>query len=317
MCNVCRGVSFAPFNLTKLAWSKAALHISNEVATTCSEQLYLTARVGSDSSNGEVYASQMGAVKIMMPGTESRKELQIAVYLSKRGACVPQVLATGTCALATVNPATAFGKQVRERHHRAELRTLHTAGRLAISKRSAGGRHLKLPIQDLCTGLPVDQVAAVFASDQCNVTVLVSELCYCDINYLVTHPSEPLRSLELFAAILVQCVDCMLELFHATVSHNDLHFGNFLIRKSQCRQCSVLVHDFGMSELNCHCYKAYIWNAEKFIDAVSATGYAGDLVDRALAIVRTPKHMDEVEGSLAELRQLFEVYAAASIDLTV
>lgn len=279
----------------------------------------LIRRIGSPSANGVVYdvawpmSDHHGALKIMIPGEEAAHEISVATHLSSlvrhdRATRFPQVYTTATCDDTRIDIATPFGSDLRDRHLRRRLadEALVSANVTDRDKTRIRRAWRYMTFTELGRHTEEATVKAIMSSTSYTSTVMVSEILYSDVNYLIRHPSRPLAHTSFFAHIIAQCVQCLIEMFRVRAVHGDVHFGNFLLRKTGADEVFVLIHDFGTSRLDCHDHAAYMFDLAKLMDNVRNNGAFPEAVDSSLQIIDRATSMDSVEEAMCQVMDLFE-----------
>lgn len=318
---------------TALPWLPAAGRdsIGNPLQSAYEDlcTMRLICRIGSPSLNGEVYKCSsifrlFTALKIMYLGNESSQEITVATAVSdavkqQRATRFPIVYSTARCTETGLSD-TPFSRVAIRQHRKQELVKLLrlqsniSNNRIRVIERSLG-------ITDL------DDIAAIVEpSDRkrmimCGMTftsqVMMSELAFCDINYLITHRSNILRRHKpIFAEIIIQCIDGILELFHLQIAHNDIHFGNFLIRTDSQNPTSnffVMTHDFGRSEMNCSDLTNYIFDCEKLLDCILHVGVFQDEVHQGSLIINAMQTLKDVPEMMRQVQQLFRHHRNSTV----
>jgi hypothetical protein len=215
------------------------------------DTLQVQNRIGSASQNAQVYRAMVNgtdvAVKIMLNSNHMSREhidneVQIAQMLSRRvlagqSTRFPLVIQHGKI-MAKLDLNCWFGQVIQKTHQRKQ-KIQQAESRLDITPREL--RHLKKNLSKLD-----DMIDTTTHLDTFEIPVLVSELLYCDMNYLVTQENSPLKSKEIYSSIIGQIIDGLLQLFDANVLHDDLHFGNILLR-AEGDELFAVIHDFGTS----------------------------------------------------------------------
>lgn len=237
----------------------------------------------------------------MVVSDESSREIRIATLLSdrvKRGAShrFPVVYDSFTCHV-HLDLSTDFGRRVRDRHIRELLRSERRA---PSARRRVQRMYLKASLSELSRGVSHDALTRIMNDDGPYLTnALVSELCYSDINYFRGVADDA----SAFGDLVSQCFECLIELFRCGIVHGDVHFGNFLVKYTSDAPF-VLIHDFDTSE-ECTRYEEFMWDAEKLLDAVLATGVFLAEIDVGLDIIRKVTEMSEVNSALRALSAVF------------
>jgi hypothetical protein len=216
--------------------------------------LQIQNRIGSASQNAQVYrATSAGtdiALKIILNSNHLtdahiENELKIAEMLSDRviagiSTRFPVVLKHGKV-MAKLDLSGWFGSKIRIAQQRKQI---VQQAELNPDMTYKDVMHLKKNTSRLDE--LIDTSSTPLTTFQ--VPVLVSELMYCDMNYLVTQDNSPLRQKEFYADIICQIIHGLIELFEADVLHDDLHFGNILLKRKQ-EQLFAVIHDFGTSHV--------------------------------------------------------------------
>jgi hypothetical protein len=216
--------------------------------------LQIQNRIGSASQNAQVYrATSAGtdiALKIILNSNHLtdahiENELKIAEMLSDRviagiSTRFPVVLKHGKV-MAKLDLSGWFGSKIRIAQQRKQI---VQQAELNPDMTYKDVMHLKKNTSRLDE--LIDTSSTPLTTFQ--VPVLVSELMYCDMNYLVTQDNSPLRQKEFYADIICQIIHGLIELFEADVLHDDLHFGNILLKRKQ-DQLFAVIHDFGTSHV--------------------------------------------------------------------
>lgn len=299
-----------------LPWHPAALYnaasICDAYVDPCA--LVLHRRIGSPSANGEVYDvtwtfNGHGALKVMMPDDTSENEVRIATFLSESVTSrVPIVYADATCNFC-LSTSTPFGRDVKDRHVREKLKDLKISTADSRDARRLNRAWLSMSIAELCDGLDPHQIELVMSATHFKTRVMVSEIAYSDIRYLLSRGIAE----DAFATIIMECLDCLLDLFRLGVSHGDVHFGNFLIRRQSNDDFQVIIHDFGMSELDCVDHERYMFDIEKLLDCVIMTGHFVDVVQSCLPIVRKVSSLAAVERCIVDIKAQFQPFSATHL----
>lgn len=278
-------------------------------------------RIGSPSQNGVVYEIKMSevhhaAMKFMVPAPEAQQEVQNAVHLSDfvrtgRLCRFPIVYGSGNCTLAKVNTSTTFGNLARENYQRTALKELVLAQPdLSPRTRVMLRKHTAIPIEQLLLLVPAQDhalVEMILTETLFPTAVLISELMFCDVNALVLHEHEPLRDTNMFAHLVMQIIDGLEELFRARVSHNDIHFGNVLLRVTEDQQLFAVLHDFGTAEMGCEDYRNYVGDIEKLMANLDTTGRNHSTLAAFPSEIQRTMQMCEQVRSMSQLPSVYRV----------
>jgi hypothetical protein len=173
-------------------------------------------------------------------------------------------------------------------------------------------------ISEMSTLVSVVELTAIQAETAFETRVLLSEVCYSDVNYLIKHIDKPLSNAALFADIIIQTIDGLIELYELRVVHKDIHFGNVLLKVQSDKSVLVLIHDFSTSQMNCEYYPDYMHDLERLMQCILASGYFEQEVVAARAVIAAVSSMNEVIAAMQAVQNVFSAhYKPHSIDITL
>jgi serine/threonine protein kinase len=215
-----------------------------------------------------------------------------------------------------------FAQEVRESHIKRRLLEVHSrsptckAATLKKLKRAPATQS----ISEMSALVSPAELATIQAETAFEVRVLLSEVCYrSDVNYLIRHIDQPLSNAALFADIIIQTIDGLIELYELRVVHRDIHFGNVLLKvKPDTKSVLVLLHDFGTSQMNCAYYPDYMYDLERLMQCVLASGYFKTKMTAARKVIAAVSSMNEVKTAMQAVQNVFSVhYTPHCVDITL
>jgi thiamine kinase-like enzyme len=257
----------------KLSIIKSLRHLK-----ACDLKESIESRIGSNSANGIVYkirlsdiANVYAALKMMPVTQESKDEIYYAKFLSNSGNRVfPSVFGFAKCDVVLDMDISASRKIAEESIRKNIL--LDIAHKLKekhsdVSEKSQSLLYWTRLRKIFESGSSLDfireeypeetaQWIAYFNAKSHDVYLLISEIFYSDIRYYVNiyHDESndeynPLKRLDSYRDLIKGVLSAMEALFDHGLVHQDIHFGNFLVRKqNNGSRLDVVIHDFGESK---------------------------------------------------------------------
>jgi hypothetical protein len=298
------------------------------VATAQSGQL--VCRIGSASANGVVYdmmldKSAHAALKFFATGPQAENEVTIATFLSAsvlatHSTRFPVVYGSATCSSANLDLTQPFAQEVREGHIKRRLLEIYS--RSSTCKPATLKKLKRAPaaqsISEISALVSPAELATIQAETAFEVRVLLSEVCYSDVNYLIRHIDQPLRNAALFADFVMQTIDGLIVLYELRVVHKDIHFGNVLLKVQPDKSVLVLIHDFGTSQMNCEYYPDYMYDLERLMQCILVSGYFNTEVTAAREVIAAVSIMSEVKTAMQAVQNVFSVhYKPHCVDITL
>jgi maltooligosyltrehalose synthase len=138
------------------------------------------------------------------------------------------------------------------------------------------------------------------------------------VNHLVRHSDQPLSNAALFADIIIQTIDGLIELYELRVVHKDIHFGNVMLKVQPDKSVLVLIHDFGTSQMNCEYYPDYMYDLERLKQCVLASGYFETEVTAARKVIAAVSSMSEVKTAIQAVQNVFSMHCIPHcVDITL
>jgi hypothetical protein len=210
-----------------------------------------------------------------------------------------------------------FAQEVRETHIKRRL--LEVYSRNSTCKPATLKKLQRVPaVQSIYILVSPAELTAIQAKEAFEARVLLSEICYSDVNYLIRHALTPLSNAALFADTIIQTIDGLIELFVLSVVHKDIHFGNVLLKVQADKSVLVLIHDFGTSQMNCEYYPDYMHDLKRLMQCILVSGYLEQEVVEARAVIAAVSSMNEVKAAMQAVQNVFSThYTPHSVDITL
>jgi len=262
------------------------------------------------------------ALKIMPVGIDSENEVKIACFLSQqmhqtRCTRFPHVFTDAVCQETRLDTSSPFVQDLVDTAQKKKLLEIyeqhpnHLPQKLRVFRRSLHQRSfadVRELVANFVAEATIDDIIQIKSFPS---RVLISELAYMDVNYLLRHQSNLLRTnTSIFAQIIIQTLSGIDEMLKLRILHKDIHFGNVLLKKmtNSVPNFFCLIHDFGTSDMECHHLQDYLFDIGKLIDCVFQTCTFVPQVHAANSILRDTEHLDVLSQSIKNIQLLFHKF---------
>eukprot|EP00953_Heterococcus_sp_UTEX-ZZ885_P011408 6601-Heterococcus_DN1.PRE.3 len=232
----------------------------------------------------------------------------------------PVVYGSTTCSCTCLDLTQPFAQEVGESHIKQRL--LEVYSRSPTYKPSTLKKLQRAPvaqsISEMAASVSPADLTAIQAETAVKTRVLLSEICYSDVNYLIRHVDQPLSNAALFGDIIIQTIDGLIELYELRVVHEDIHVGNVLLEGIDIHVVFGLIHDFDTSQMNCEYYPDYMHDLERLMQCILVSGNFEQELVEARAIIAAVSSMSEVKAATHAVQNVFSThYKPHSVDITL